>query len=215
MHSILIIDDHPLIRRGIRDLASMDNSFDVVADTDNGIDGLDLAVSLQPDIVLLDLNMDKVNGLETLQSMKLANIDSRIIILTVSDNEIDIVRTLRAGADGYLLKDMEPEDMLEQLHQVVNGHIVLSPKVSELVVRGLHEEKRMESRNEVALTNREQQILELISKGLSNKHIARKLDIVEGTVKVHVKNLLRKLNLRSTVEAAVWVIENKNKTKLN
>jgi two-component system, NarL family, nitrate/nitrite response regulator NarL len=215
VHSILIIDDHPLIRRGIRDLANMDSAFEVIGDTDNGIDGLDLAVSLQPDIVLLDLNMDKVNGLETLQSMKLANIDSRIIILTVSDNEIDIVRTLRAGADGYLLKDMEPEDMLEQLHQVVNGHIVLSPKVSELVVRGLHEEKLMESRNEVALTNREQQILDLIAKGLSNKHIARKLDIVEGTVKVHVKNLLRKLNLRSRVEAAVWVIENKNKDKLN
>lgn len=211
VHSILVIDDHPLIRRGIKDLAQMDNTFKVIADTDNGHEGLQLAISLNPDIILLDLNMSNVNGLDTLQSMKAAEISSRIVILTVSDNEKDIVSALRAGADGYLLKDMEPEEMLAQLHQVIDGHTILSPKVSELVVRGLHNESIMESRNDASLTNREQQILELLSKGLSNKHIARKLDIVEGTVKVHVKNLLKKLNLRSRVEAAVWVVENKTK----
>jgi len=211
VHSIIVIDDHPLIRRGIKDLVSMDDSFQVIGEADNGADGLALAVSLQADIVLLDLNMDKVNGLQTLQAMKAADISSRIIILTVSDNEKDIVATLRAGADGYLLKDMEPEDMLEQLHQVICGHIVLSKKVSELVVRGLHEESRMASRTEKALTQREKEILSLIAKGLSNKVIARKLGIVEGTVKVHVKNLLHKLNLRSRVEAAVWVVERQNK----
>lgn len=207
MYTIIIIDDHPLIRRGIKDLVNMDESFEVVGEADNGNSGLELSKSLQPDIVLLDLNMEKMDGLKTLQAMKAADIDSRIIILTVSDNERDIVATLRAGADGYLLKDMEPEDMLERLHQVVDGHIVLSQKVSELVVRGLHEESLKESRQEAVLTNRENEILSLIAKGLSNKHIARKLAIVEGTVKVHVKHLLRKLNLRSRVEAAVWAVE--------
>ena len=207
MYSIIIIDDHPLIRRGIKALSSMDDAFQVIAESDNGADGLELAKTHQPDIILLDLNMQKMDGLQTLQAMKAADIDSKIIILTVSDNVKDIVATLRAGADGYLLKDMEPEDMLERLHQVVEGHIVMSQKVSELMVRGLHEESQNESRKTAELTQREEEILSLIAKGLSNKVIARKLNIVESTVKVHVKHLLKKLNLRSRVEAAVWAVE--------
>ncbi len=211
MHSILVIDDHPLIRRGIKALTSMDDSFTVIGEADNGLKGLELSQSLNPDIILLDFNMEKMNGLQTLQAIKKTDFDGRIIILTVSDNEKNIVSTLRAGADGYLLKDMEPEDMLDRLHQVVNGHIVLSDKVSELIARGLHEESKAESRDEAMLTNREEEILSLIAKGLSNKVIAKKLKIVEGTVKVHVKHLFRKLNLRSRVEAAVWVVEKQNK----
>ncbi len=211
MYSILVIDDHPLIRRGIKDLVSMDDSFEVIGEADNGLTGVELAASLQPDIILLDFNMEKMNGLETLQAIKATDSNSRVIILTVSDNEKNIVSTLRAGADGYLLKDMEPEDMLERLHQVVHGHVVLSQKVSELMVRGLHEESRKDSRKNADLTNREEEILLLIAKGMSNKEIARKLKIVETTVKVHVKNLLKKLQLRSRVEAAVWVVERENK----
>ncbi|VAX12027.1 Nitrate/nitrite response regulator protein NarL [hydrothermal vent metagenome] len=202
-NSILIIDDHPLLRRGINDLVSMDDSFQVIAEASNGTEGLELARSLNPDIILLDLNMEIMDGLQTLIALKAAELDSRVVILTVSDNEKDVVATLRAGADGYLLKDMEPEDMLARLHQVVNGQIILSDKVSQLVVRGLHEE----SRESVNLTNREEEILALIAKGMSNKLIARELDIVESTVKVHVKHLLRKLKLRNRLEAAIWVIE--------
>ena len=213
MYSILVIDDHPLIRRGIKDLVSMDESFEVIGEADNGQSGIELATALQPDIILLDFNMDKMNGLETLQAIKAADIDCKVIILTVSDNEKNIVATLRAGADGYLLKDMEPEDMLERLHEVVHGHIVLSQKVSELIVRGLHEESLKEARNNADLTHREEETLLLISKGMSNKEIARKLNIVETTVKVHVKNLLKKLQLRSRVEAAVWSVEREKKNK--
>ncbi|NOZ37690.1 MAG: two-component system response regulator NarL [Gammaproteobacteria bacterium] len=203
IHSILIIDDHPLLRRGINDLVSMDESFQVIAEASNGSEGLKLALLLKPDIILLDLNMDEMDGLQTLKALKATELDSRVVILTVSDNEKDVVATLRAGADGYLLKDMEPEDMLARLHQVVNGQIILSDKVSELVVRGLHEE----SRETVNLTEREKEILGLIAKGMSNKLIARELEIVESTVKVHVKHLLRKLKLRNRLEAAIWVIE--------
>jgi len=189
----------------------MDDSFAVVAEADNGKTGIDIAAQLQPDIILLDFNMENMNGLETLLALKAADIKSRVIILTVSDNEKNIVATLRAGADGYLLKDMEPEDMLERLHQVIEGHVVLSPKVSELMVRGLHQESQNQNREKAALTTREEEILRHISKGKSNKEIARKLDIVETTVKVHVKNLLKKLHLRSRVEAAVWAVERKKK----
>ena len=203
MYSILVIDDHPLIRRGIKALAMMDDAFELIAEADNGPDGIELARSLQPDIILLDFNMEKMNGLETLEAIKKTDINSRIIILSVSDNEKNIVSTLRAGADGYLLKDMEPEDMLTRLHQVVNGQIILSDKVSDLVVRGLQEE----SRKTVKLTGREDEILQLIAKGMSNKLIARELNIVESTVKVHVKHLLRKLKLRNRLEAAIWMLE--------
>ena len=147
--------------------------------------------------------MEVMDGLQTLKAIKATELISRVVILTVSDNEKDVVATLRAGADGYLLKDMEPEDMLARLHQVVNGQIILSDKVSDLVVRGLHEE----SRETVNLTAREEEILGLIAKGMSNKLIARELDIVESTVKVHVKHLLRKLKLRNRLEAAIWMIE--------
>jgi len=210
-HSIIIIDDHPLIRRGIKDLVNMDDDFNVIAEAENGREGLQLAISLSADIILLDLNMNDMNGLQTLQAMKAEGIDSRIVILTVSDNEADIVTTLRAGADGYLLKDMEPEDMLERLHQVVQGHVVLSPKISELIVRGLQEETQKQIRQKDELTKREEEILLLISKGMSNKRIAKKLTIVESTVKVHVKHLLKKLNLNSRVEAAVWAVEQRKK----
>ncbi len=203
LNSILIIDDHPLLRRGINDLVSMDSSFNVIGEASNGTKGLELAQSLKPDIILLDLNMEDMDGLQTLKAIKATELDSRVVILTVSDNEKDVVATLRAGADGYLLKDMEPEDMLARLHQLADGQIILSDKVSELVVRGLHEE----SRETVNLTDREKEILALIAKGMSNKLIARELDIVESTVKVHVKHLLRKLKLRNRLEAAIWAIE--------
>ncbi len=206
INSILIIDDHPLLRRGISNLVSMDQSFKVIAEASNGTEGLQLALTLNPDIILLDLNMEVMDGLQTLKAIKASELESRVVILTVSDNEKDVVATLRAGADGYLLKDMEPEDMLARLHQVVEGQIILSDKVSDLVVRGLHEE----SHDSVKLTGRENEILALIAKGRSNKLIARELNIVESTVKVHVKHLLRKLKLRNRLEAAIWAIE-KNK----
>ncbi|VAW72573.1 Nitrate/nitrite response regulator protein [hydrothermal vent metagenome] len=215
MHSIIIIDDHPLIRRGIKDLITIDDSFEFTGEADTGEKGIEIALALQPDIILLDLNMEKMNGLETLQAIKATEIDAHVVILTVSDNEKDIVAALRAGADGYLLKDMEPEDMLKRLHDVIEGHIVLSQKVSEVIIQGLHEEAQNKTRQQATLTRREQQILSLISKGLSNRRIAHKLNIVEGTVKVHVKHLLRKLNLRSRVEAALWVVEQKTQKKNN
>lgn len=128
-------------------------------------------------------------------------------MLTVSDNEDDVVTALRAGADGYLLKDMEPEDTLEYLRQGASGKLVISERLTELLAHALRTEGSHPTDAEQAgLTEREFEILQLIAKGLSNKMIARKLDITEGTVKVHVKHLLKKLNLRSRVEAAVWAV---------
>lgn len=205
--TLIAIDDHPLFRKGVADLIGMESSLNMIGEAASGEEGLVLAEELHPDLILLDLNMKGMDGIETLKQIKEREPDARVIMLTVSDNEEDVVAALRAGADGYLLKDMEPEDTLEYLRQAARGKLVISERLTELLAHALRTEGSHPSdTSQAGLTEREEQILSLIAQGLSNKMIARKLDITEGTVKVHVKHLLKKLNLRSRVEAAVWAV---------
>lgn len=208
IHSSLItIDDHPLFRKGLADLIAMEPGLQLIAEAASGEQGIALVQQHQPELVLLDLNMKGMDGIATLREIKRHNPDVRVIMLTVSDHEEDVVAALRAGADGYLLKDMEPEDTLVALRQAAAGKLVISERLTELLAHALRSEGSHPSDMEQAgLTEREEQILQLIAHGLSNKMIARKLDITEGTVKVHVKHMLKKLNLRSRVEAAVWAV---------
>jgi two-component system nitrate/nitrite response regulator NarL len=206
-HSILTIDDHPLFRKGVADLIDMDAKLMLVGEATNGQDGLTLAKQLHPDLILLDINMKGMSGLETLKMLKRQEVDSLILMLTVSDNEEDVLSALRTGADGYLLKDMEPEDMLEMINKALHGTLVISERLTQLLAKALRqEEKRSENAELTPLTSREQEILEQIANGMSNKRIAKALGISEGTVKVHVKHLLKKLNLHSRTEAAVWAL---------
>ncbi|MDQ5907995.1 MAG: Two-component system response regulator NarL [Pseudomonadota bacterium] len=204
--TILVIDDHPLMRKGIVQLVTMEASLRLVGEAGDGQRGLDLALQLQPDLILLDLNMRGLSGLQTLKAMKAADLDSRVIILTVSDSEEDVIAALRAGADGYLLKDMEPEDVLHSLKTAALGQIALGERVASIMADALRHESQPRPADSARLTEREQEILGLIARGCSNKLIARQLKITEGTVKVHVKHLLRKLHLDSRVEAAVWAV---------
>ena len=206
-HTILVIDDHPLFRKGVGQLIAMDPDFAMVGEADNGAEGLRLVKALRPELVLLDLNMKGMTGIDTLKAIKGAELDSRVIVLTVSDSQEDVVSALRAGADGYLLKDAEPEDILSQLQLAARGRIVLSESLTELLAHALRQDTRPPDPERAGLTEREREILNRIAAGLSNKLIARELGITEGTVKVHVKNLLKKLNLHSRVEAAVWIVE--------
>ena len=207
--SSLLIDDHPLLRQGIKQLIEMEDDMEVAGEASNAADGILLAKDIEPDLILMDLNMPEMNGIEALESLREHNISSRIIMFTVSDYEDDVVAALRAGADGYLLKDMEPEDMIRQLRQAAVGKMVISERLTTLLAQALRSNKSQQaSRPDYdSLTPREKDILRLIAEGLSNKMIGRKLDISDGTVKVHVKHLLKKLNLRSRVEAAVWAVE--------
>lgn len=207
--SILLIDDHPLLRQGIRQLIEMEVDLEVAGEASNARDGIRLAQEVEPDLVLLDLNMPEMDGIEALKAMRELGVASRIVIFTVSDHEEDVVAALRAGADGYLLKDMEPEDMVLQLHQAAVGKMVISDRLTTLLAEALRSQKpQASSRPDYdSLTPREKDILKLIAEGLSNKMIGRRLDISDGTVKVHVKHLLKKLNLRSRVEVAVWAVE--------
>ncbi len=205
--TILVIDDHPLMRKGISQLIALERSLRVVGEAGDGQRGLELARRLRPDLILLDLNMRGMSGLELLGLLKAEEHDTRVIVLTVSDHEDDVVAALRAGADGYLLKDMEPEDVLNGLRAAAQGRMALGERVAEILADALRHEIQPRPADGAKLTEREREILARIAAGHSNKLIARELKITEGTVKVHVKHLLRKLDLGSRVEAAVWAVK--------
>ena len=207
LSSVVIIDDHPLFRKGVSQLIALNNELHLIGEASSGEQGLELAKALEPDLILLDLNMKGMNGIETLKALRDADLSARILVLTVSDAADDLVAAIRAGADGYLLKDMEPEELLAQIVEAQRGRIVISPSLNGLLARSLREEAQAAERSVAPLTEREKDILGCLASGMSNKLIARDLNIAEGTVKVHIKNLLKKLKFRSRLEAAVWAID--------
>jgi two-component system nitrate/nitrite response regulator NarL len=153
-------------------------------------------------LILLDLNMPGMNGLETLDKLREKSLSGRVVVFSVSNHEEDVVTALKRGADGYLLKDMEPEDLLKALQQAA-GEMVLSEALTPVLAASLRNRRHLADISQ--LDPRERDILKLIAQGLPNKMIARRLDITESTVKVHVKHMLKKMKLKSRVEAAVWV----------
>ncbi|HDU8601485.1 TPA: two-component system response regulator NarL [Morganella morganii] len=207
--TILLIDDHPMLRNGVRQLISMEPSLTVAGEAGNGRDGIALAESLDPDLILLDLNMPEMNGFETLDILRRKPLSGRVVVFSVSNYREDLITALRRGADGYLLKDMEPEELLVALRQAAAGKMVVSPALTEVLAGALREVRSDDEPDINSLTPRERDILKLIAQGQPNKMIARKLDITESTVKVHVKNLMKKMKVKSRVEAAVWVLQNK------
>ena len=194
--TILLIDDHPMLRTGVKQLISMAPDIQVIGEASNGAQGIELAESLDPDLILLDLNMPGMNGLETLDKLREKSLSGRVVVFSVSNHEEDVVTALKRGADGYLLK---------ALQQAAAGEMVLSEALTPVLAASLRANRATSDRDISQLTPRERDILKLIAQGLPNKMIARRLDITESTVKVHVKHMLKKMKLKSRVEAAVWV----------
>ena len=206
MITVLLVDDHPMLRQGVAQLIEMEDGLRVTGQASNGLDAIRVAHALKPDMILLDLNMKGMSGIETLLEMRKQNIAANIVVFTVSDNQGDVAAALRAGADGYLLKDCEPEDLLAAIKQAGVGKEVFSPQLAKVMALALREQNS--SKQQPPLTPRELASLKLVAQGKTNKDIARELTITEATVKVHIKNLLKKLALRSRVEAALWAVEN-------
>jgi len=202
---VLIIDAHPLMRRGIQQLVELEEGFEVVGGAGNGSEGINLALQTSPDLIILDLNMKGLSGLDTLKALRAEDVDARIVILTVSDAKNDIFTLIDAGADGYLLKDTEPDTLLSQLKRIAQGEAILSDSIKNLLLERQSSQSPIDS-----LTDREIDVLRLVATGLSNKQIAGQLFISEETVKVHIRNLLRKLNVHSRVAATVLYFEHKN-----
>jgi two-component system nitrate/nitrite response regulator NarL len=208
-HRILLVDDHPMMRHGIRQMLELEDDFEIAGEAGNGEEALALIEPLQPDLILLDNNMPQMNGIETLRRLRAMHYTGKVLLFTVSDAEDDIRDALRLDADGYLLKDMEPELLIQYIRDALNGALVISPGLTRVMAQALRSPPRQAV---VELTERERQVLKTIASGFSNKVIGHKLGITEGTVKVHVKNLLHKLGLRSRVEAAVWAMEHLRST---
>jgi len=202
--TLMIVDDHPLMRRGVRQLLALDPRLEVIAEASNGTEALAEARHQEPDIILLDLNMKGMSGLDTLKALRHEGISSRILVLTVSDARSDIFAMVDAGADGYLLKDSEPEILLGHILQASRGEKVFSEGVTHYLANRQHSADPLRQ-----LTERERDVLQEVARGLSNKEVAAILHISEETVKVHIRNLLRKLDVRSRVAATVMWLESR------
>jgi two-component system nitrate/nitrite response regulator NarL len=209
---VLLVDDHTLFRRGVAELLEQQGGICIAAMAGNGDEALRLLDETKPDVVITDLNMPPLGGLALLRLIRARGWNGPVLVLTVSDAEDDLADAMRSGAQGYLLKDMEPEDVVDAVQRAVRGETVVAPAMTPKMVRLLQGGGRVPDKNEAALgqlTAREREILIHLAQGLSNKAIARELDISHDTVKLHVRHILTKLNLTSRVEAAVFAVEQK------
>ncbi len=212
---VLLVDDHALFRSGIRSLLQRHPEFEIVGEAGDGMEGVKRAAQLEPDVVLLDLHMPGLSGREAARLIAEEAPGTHVLMLTVSEDGDDLIDTLRAGASGYLLKNIEAETLVAAIRAAAQGESVVSPQMMGKLLQGVRSEPRASTPAASAasaseldkLSPREREILAFIARGKSNKEIARELDVAESTVKIHVQNLLRKLNLTSRVQAAVLAVE--------
>ena len=204
---VLLIDDHALFRFGLQELLER-RGIQVVA-VGEGASGLRRVAETAPDVLLLDMRMPGQTGLELLRDLRHAHPSLPVAMLTTSAEERDVIESLQGGAQGYLLKDMEPDALIAALADIVQGRTVVAPELAEVLARAVQGEPRQTgpAAGIGDLTPREQEILCHLAEGQSNKVIARRLGISDGTVKLHVKAILRKLDVHSRVEAAVIAVE--------
>ncbi|MFA0413365.1 response regulator [Vibrio renipiscarius] len=199
---VMLVDDHPLMRRGLGQLLSFEDEFEIVAEASSGTEAVAKNHEVEPELILLDLNMKGMSGLDTLKALRADNCEANIVILTVSDSALDIDALVKAGADGYLLKDTEPDELVALLKVTLQGDKVYSREVARYLA-----ERNSHTDVFDGLTSRETQILQQVAKGLRNKQIADILFISESTVKVHMKSLLKKLSVPSRTAATILYLE--------
>lgn len=212
---VLLVDDHKLFRSGVRALLSRQPDFEVIGEAADGLDGVQQARQLKPDVVLLDLDMPGISGREAVRTLVEEIPQIRVLMLTVSEDAGDLLDTLRAGAAGYLLKNIDTDYFVDAIRRAADGESVVSPEMTGKLVAGLKRPATTESPGGDMLTAREREILAVLARGASNKEIAREFDLAESTVKIHVQNILRKLNLSSRVQAAVYAVEHGMSEKNN
>jgi two-component system nitrate/nitrite response regulator NarL len=206
----LLIDDHALFRAGLESLLER-RGIEIVASVGSGEDAIRLVRKTTPDVILLDLRMPEISGLDVLKTLSDQKPGIPVVMLTTSSEEQDLAAALRKGARGYLMKDMEPDELVIALRDIVAGNTVVAPALTgvlaDLVKNGNRQQRKEAEQPFTELTPREREILGHLAEGQSNKVIARHLDISDGTVKLHVKAILRKLGVHSRVEAAVMAVE--------
>jgi NarL family two-component system response regulator LiaR len=212
---VLIVDDHAMVRQGLRTFLELQDTSDlpigVVGEAANGLEAVELARKTQPDIVLLDLVMPEMDGLHATPKIIECSPHTRVIILTSFGEEDKVLPAIRAGAQGYLLKDIPPNELVQAVHEAYLGKVQLHPDVAKKIMMALATKQeptanRITTNSEEGLTEREQEVLRLIADGMNNREIAEKLFISEKTVKTHVSNLLSKLHLEDRTQAAIYAL---------
>jgi len=207
---ILIVDDHTLLRSGIKLALQRHEGFEVVGEAGDGLEGIKRAKQLKPDVVLLDLHMPGTSGLEALRVLVDDVPETQVVMLTVSEDAEDLLETLRAGARGYLLKNIDTEFLLESIRRAAHGESVMSPQMAHKLADSLRappkESAAVVDVNPGKLSPREREIIVMLAHGASNKEIARVLGLSESTIKIHVQGILRKLNIAKRVQAAVYAV---------
>lgn len=201
MIKVLLVDDHPLFREGLTYRLSLDDSIEVVGEAENGKQALGLIKSLEFDIVLMDINMPEMDGMYVLELIKEQDIDCKVLMLSMHDNKEYILGAMRHGADGYILKDVPGQELIEAIKKVISGKHYFSSEVTEILSKELAGEQRG------IVTRREQLVLRLISQGLSNKRIAQELNVSVRTVETHKRNIKQKLGIDSTVGLMRYAID--------
>jgi NarL family two-component system response regulator LiaR len=204
---VLIADDHPIVRRGLSSLINIRPDLELAGEAADGVEAVDRARLLQPDVILLDLMMPRKGGLEAIVEIKQENPEARILVLTSFADDDQVFPVIKAGALGYLLKDSPPEMVLQAIHDVYRGESSLHPAIARKLIRELNQPPANLPPTEAPLTRREMEVLRLVARGLSNQEIATELVISEGTVRIHVSNILGKLHLANRTQATLYALQ--------
>jgi DNA-binding NarL/FixJ family response regulator len=199
--AVLLVDDHTVLRHGLRLILQEDPDMLVVGEAASGAEAVRFALDLRPDVILMDIGLPDMTGIEAVRRIRSAWSEAQVLMLTVSDRNEDLLAAFKAGARGYLLKSMESKEVLAAVRRVAAGETILPPDLAARLVQELAEPEAE------PLTGREQDVLRRLARGLGNKEIAAELNLSENTIKTHVRNILAKLNLRSRAEAAAYAVQ--------
>ncbi|MCL4508578.1 MAG: response regulator transcription factor [Chloroflexi bacterium] len=206
---VLVVDDQVLFREGIVNLLASQDDVTVIGEAGDGLDAIEKAYQLQPDLILMDVNMPRLGGLEATRRIKLELPEIKVVILTVSDADDDLFEAIKAGAIGYLLKNLKAQNLFDRLRGAMRGEAALTPLLAAKVLEEFARQRQRESQSkdsDEGLTDREREVLQLVIDGASNKDIANTLCIAESTVKRHLHNILEKLHLENRVQAAAYAV---------
>ena len=208
---VLLVDDHPLFRKGLASLLAREKGFEVVGEAQDGAEALNKTKNLKPDLVLMDIYMPGGNGLEATRRIREALSSVKVVILTVSEEDKNLFEAIKCGAHGYLLKKVEPEELFRMLRGVFRGEAPISRATAAKILNefAAQAHRATEETPEEKLTPKEREVIELLTKGWTNKEIGNKLRITENTVKNHLKNILDKLHLENRVQAATFALQHK------
>lgn len=202
---LLICDDHAVVRRGLRSFIGVQSEMELVGEAVDGEEAVAMARKLKPDVIIMDLIMPRKDGVTAINEIKKGNPDACILVLTSFSDDKNVFSAIKAGANGYLLKDSSPEDLMQAIKEVYHGKSSLHPIIAQKVIQELHQPSDLPPTDE-PLSGREVEVLKYVAQGMSNQEIARTLDIKEGTVRIHVGNILNKLQLANRTQAALYAL---------